>query len=157
MEVTIRLAWADEAELLFEIQKAASLTGLGHIFPADRHPYPDEAVRANWEAVVAGPAATALVAEDDGRVVGVAAIEADWLNGFYVRPESWGTAVAPALHDAALDAIRRTGAASARLWVLEANTRARRFYERRGWRENGTTRVVPYPPQPLDVGYSRAL
>ena len=32
-----------------------------------------------------------------------------------------------------------------------------RFYERRGWGENGTTRVVPYPPNPLDVGYSRAL
>ena len=41
-----------------------------------------------------------------------------------------------------------------RLWVLEENHRARRFYEKRGWRLNGETRVVPYPPNPLDVGYT---
>jgi hypothetical protein len=34
------------------------------------------------------------------------------------------------------------------------NARARRFYERRGWRENGDSRVVAYPTNPLDVGYS---
>ena len=27
-------------------------------------------------------------------------------------------------------------------------------HERRGWRENGQTRVVPFPPNPLDVGYT---
>jgi hypothetical protein len=37
--------------------------------------------------------------------------------------------------------------------VLEDNARARRFYERHGWQENGETRVVPFPPNPLDVGY----
>ena len=157
MEVTIRLARADEAEVLFEIQKAASLAGLGHIFPADRFPYPDEPVRERWLAVVAEPSHQALVAETDGDAVGVAAIDGDWLNGFYVRPEWWGGQVAPALHDATVDVIRGSGAARAHLWVLEANTRARQFYERRGWRENGTTRVVEYPPQPVDVGYSREL
>lgn len=40
------------------------------------------------------------------------------------------------------------------LWVLEANERARSFYVRRGWRPNGDTRVVPFPPRPLDVGYT---
>jgi hypothetical protein len=34
------------------------------------------------------------------------------------------------------------------------NARARRFYEKRGWRLNGNERVVPFPPHPLDVGYS---
>jgi len=38
--------------------------------------------------------------------------------------------------------------------VLEDNARAPRFYERRGWRENGESRVVEYPPEPLDVGYT---
>ena len=38
--------------------------------------------------------------------------------------------------------------------VLEHNDRARRFYERLGWRENGETRVVPFPPNPIDVGYT---
>jgi len=157
VEVTIRLARADEAEMLFEIQKAASLAGLGHVFPADRFPYPDEAVRKLWREVVAGSNRQAYVAETDGEAVGVAAIEGDWVNGFYVRPERWGSDVAPALHEAVLAAMRASGAAGAHLWVLEANARARRFYERRGWRENGTTRVVPYPPNPIDVGYSLEL
>jgi hypothetical protein len=30
------------------------------------------------------------------------------------------------------------------LWVLEGNSRARRFYERGGWAFDGTTRDVPY-------------
>ena len=157
MEVTIRLARADEAEVLFEIQKAASLAGLGHIFPPDRFPYPNDAVRELWQEVVARLNHQAYVAVTDGKAVGVAAIEGDWLNGFYVRPEQWGSDVAPALHDAVVDAIRTAGCARAHLWVLEANARARRFYERLGWSENGTTRVVPYPPNPIDVGYSLAL
>jgi hypothetical protein len=40
------------------------------------------------------------------------------------------------------------------LRVLADNGRSRRFYERRSWYENGRTRVVPYPPNPLDVGYT---
>ena len=52
---------------------------------------------------------------------------------------------------------RELGSASCRLWVLEDNSRARRFYERRGWRENGDTRVVEFPPNPLDLGYSLDL
>jgi GNAT superfamily N-acetyltransferase len=157
VDVTIRPARPDEAEVLFAIQKAASLAALGHIFPADLFPYPDDAVRERWGEVVAGPDHEAFVAETDGEAAGVAAIEGDWLNGLYVLPERWGSNVAPSLHDAVVDAIRVSGAASAHLWVLEANARARRFYERRGWRENGTTRVVPYPPNPIDVGYSLAL
>ena len=58
------------------------------------------------------------------------------------------------LHDRALEIVRDLGSAQIHLWVLEENTRARRFYERRGWRENGETRVVPFPPNPLDVGYT---
>ena len=85
--------------------------------------------------------------------MGVAAIRSGWLDGLYVVPECWGSAVATRLHDAALDHCRSLGDDECRLWVLEENARARRFYERRGWELDGTTRVVPFPPNPLDVGY----
>ena len=88
--------------------------------------------------------------------VGVAAIEGEWLNGLYVVPAEWGTGVAERLHDAAVEAIA-AGHTEAKLWCLEENRRARRFYEKRGWHVNGEMRVVPYPPQPLDVGYSLDL
>jgi RimJ/RimL family protein N-acetyltransferase len=58
------------------------------------------------------------------------------------------------LHDRALEVVRGLGSMRCHLWVLEENARARRFYERHGWRENGRTRAVPYPPNPLDVGYT---
>ena len=43
--------------------------------------------------------------------------------------------------------------AELKLWVLEENRRARRFYEKCGWRLSGDSRVVEFPPHPLDVGY----
>ena len=82
---------------------------------------------------------------------------AGWLDGLYVVPEAWGSGVADALHDAGLDHLRSRGETRCRLWVLEHNARARRFYERRGWELDGTTRVVPFPPNPLDVGYAKRL
>ena len=65
--------------------------------------------------------------------------------------------MADRLHDAALERLAAEGAESVRLWVLEDNARARRFYEQRGWRVDGGERVVPFPPHPLDVSYARAL
>jgi GNAT superfamily N-acetyltransferase len=93
-----------------------------------------------------------FVAERDGVTVGVAGVEACWLHGFYVRPEWWGSGVADELYASAIDAM--PDCSELKLWVLEENHRARRFYEKRGWRANGETRVVPYPPSPTDVGYS---
>ena len=144
----MRLSGRDEAETHFELQRAASLAGMSHVFPPDRYPYPDAAIRERWRSFPG----QVLLAEEDGVPVGVAAVDGCWLHGFYVRPESWGTDVAVTLHDAALAAI--ADCPDVKLWVLEANQRARRFYEKRGWRPNGETRVVEYPPNPLDVGYS---
>jgi GNAT superfamily N-acetyltransferase len=139
----IRRSGHEEADAHFRVQREASLAGLGHIYGDE--PYPDDAVLERWRTFPG----TVLVAERDGGIVGVAGIEAEWLHGFYVLPESWGTGVADELHEAALEL------GVARLWCLEENRRARRFYEKRGWRLNGETRVVEYPPHPLDVGYSR--
>jgi RimJ/RimL family protein N-acetyltransferase len=139
----IRQSDRDAAERHFEIQRAASLAGLKHIYGDE--PFPDDAIRRHWRTFPG----SVLVADRDGRSVGVAAVDGAWLQGFYVLPEYWGTGVAGELHDAAVEL------GANRLWCLEDNHRARRFYEKRGWRLNGESRVVEYPPHPLDVGYSR--
>jgi RimJ/RimL family protein N-acetyltransferase len=146
--LAIRRSGPDESELHFELQRAASLVGLLHVFPPDEFPYPDDAVLERWRMF----RGVVLVAEQESTAVGLAAIDACWLHGLYVVPEAWGSGVALALHDAALAAL--PDCAEVRLWVLEENRRARRFYEKHGWRRNGETRVVEYPPSPLDVGYS---
>ena len=156
-DVSLRAASPAEAETLLAIQRSASLAALAEIFPPDDYPFPTGDVRRRWEDALADAAAYVVVAEVGGRPVGVALVRGDWLEGLYVVPEAWGAGVAPLLHDRALELVRRSGARAAHLWVLEDNHRARRFYERRGWQENGRSRVVPYPPNPLDVGYTLEL
>ena len=153
----IREAQPDEAEALAEIQRDASLAALAHVFPPELYPFPFDAVRARWAEAVQDPQLTVLVAEVDGALAALAGCRADWLDGLYVQPVEWGRVLGRELHDEVLSRLRKGGSRRCHLWVLEANERARRFYERLGWRENGDTRVVPFPPNPIDVGYTIEL
>lgn len=55
----------------------------------------------------------------------------------FVLPDWWGSGVAPQLHDAAIEQMRAEGYSDARLFTPSLQTRARRFYERRGWLAQG--------------------
>jgi GNAT superfamily N-acetyltransferase len=153
----IRQARLDEVEALAEIQRDASVEAFAHIFPPERYPYPFDDVRARWAGAVEDPALIVLVAEVDGAPGGVAGCRTEWLDGLYVRPEHWRRGLGRRLHDEVLDRLRTSGSSRCHLWVLADNDVARRFYERLGWRENGHTRVVPFPPNPIDVGYTIEL
>lgn len=147
--MTLRRATPADAELLAAIQAEASLAALGHVYPPELYPFPAEAVQERWRRFTGW----ALLADADGFV----AVDPPWLEAIYVRPTAWGSGAAAALHDAALAELAARGVERARLWVLEGNGRARRFYERRGWRPDGTSRVVEFEPHPIDLGYGRDL
>lgn len=66
------------------------------------------------------------------------------LMALYVRASTYGTGVGFALLQEAI------GAADAYLWVLDGNERAIAFYERQGFRFDGTTK-------PEDVGLERRM
>jgi GNAT superfamily N-acetyltransferase len=152
----IRDARPDEADELAAIQREASLAAYPHIFPPELYPFPTDAVQERWREAVADPALEVIVA-DEGRPVGVVMTRPEWLDGLYVLPEWWSRGIGRALHDEVLARQRAGGSTTCHLWVLEHNDRARRFYERLGWHEDGSTREVPFPPHPIDVGYSIAL
>lgn len=85
------------------------------------------------------------VAEADDRIVGFVSVGpsrteegAGELYAIYVLPEAWGSGAARELMAAAKDWFAQEGYAIAMLWVLADNPRARRFYEREGWRAEGT-------------------
>ena len=87
------------------------------------------------------PTAWGMVAEEDGEMVGVAfwtvaANEPDMahLRYLFVRPSHWGTGLAAELHARALAAARERGWPRIRLITPAGQARARRFYEREGWR-----------------------
>jgi GNAT superfamily N-acetyltransferase len=93
------------------------------------------------------PASGAFVAEIDGRIAGFASFgpsrdehvpeRTGEVPAIYVDPAVLGTGVGRELFEAATIALRDAGFARATLWVLEANTLARRFYEKAGWTWDG--------------------
>jgi diamine N-acetyltransferase len=135
--VRVRAARPDELEALLGIQQAASVAGFGHIFPPTRYPFPAGPVRERWRAALGTAEVCVLVAERDGLPVGVAEVAPEGLDGLFVLPCAWGSGVADRLHDAAVQTLHGWGCDCCRLSVLEENHRARRFYERRGWRLDG--------------------
>jgi GNAT superfamily N-acetyltransferase len=57
----------------------------------------------------------------------------------YARPDAVGTGVGRALMAYGLDELSRAGLVPVLLWVLTDNARARRFYEKAGFRPDGAT------------------
>jgi ribosomal protein S18 acetylase RimI-like enzyme len=62
------------------------------------------------------------------------------LYALYVDPDEWGAGHGRALDEAARAHLRGALFTGAVLWVLEDNERARGFYERCGWVDDGTRR-----------------
>jgi GNAT superfamily N-acetyltransferase len=153
----IRPARPDESETLLRIQREAAVGAFAHVFPPEQYPFPDDGVRAQWQEALEDPAIEVYIGELDGEPAGSVAVGYGFLRNLYVLPERQGTGLGTSLHDHALERMRALGFAEAKLWTLEGNHAGRRFYERRGWSLNGETREVPFPPHPLDVGYSRSL
>ena len=91
---------------------------------------------------LSSPGAWAVLASVAGEPAGHAAmIPGSWdeprsaiLYALFVRPAWWGTGLAASLHDAFVDHARGAGYPQAWLATPAAHARARRFYERRGWR-----------------------
>jgi 2-amino-4-hydroxy-6-hydroxymethyldihydropteridine diphosphokinase len=117
-----------------------------------------------WQELLAGPEDRAFVAADAGRIVGVLYIgpSEDELGlgavrVLYVRPAWWGSGAGQALIERAhVELAARYD--EAELTVLEANPRARRFYERNGWRLAGTLVERHFGGHPTRVArYRRPL
>ncbi|MFJ8629715.1 GNAT family N-acetyltransferase [Streptomyces sp. NPDC093568] len=109
-----------------------------------------------------------LVAERDGEVVGWAChgpyragetrTEDAELYALYVDPGRYGTGLGHALIQESVRLCTAAGHARMLLWVLEGNARARRFYERAGFRADGA--VEPFEVGGVEVPevrYGRAL
>jgi GNAT superfamily N-acetyltransferase len=69
------------------------------------------------------------VAEDDGRVIGFAALGDEMLEHLYVQPGAQGRGFGTAL----LTLMKAERPAGLRLWVFQKNQDGRRFYERHGF------------------------
>ncbi len=165
--VSIRPATQGDAAAAAGIQLASALAGFAHIFP-DWVAKPQLAnLVAEWSELLADRAKSVMVAELGGTVVGVVAFGSDdryapaghaHLKKLYVRPESSSRGIGGALHDLAVDELRRAGHRAVWLWVLEENQRARSMYERRGWVAHSEERRTDWPDSGVyEIGYSLEL
>lgn len=104
----------------------------------------DERARA-----LAGATTVAIVA---GAVAGLVIIQDDEVQQLYVDPSHRGTDVAAALLVDAERQIAQGGHRRAWLAVVAGNTRARRFYLRNGWVDDGPfDHHAPGPDGPIPV------
>lgn len=157
MGLTIRAGHPGDLEALLQIQRDAAVTAFGHIFPQDRYAFPTAAIREVWRETLADREMEVHVADLEDEPVGVVSLDGEFLSRLYVLPTHQGTGIGSALHDLALERLRAQGCGRAKLWTLEENWSARTFYERRGWTLIDETRIVPFPPNPVDVQYAREL
>ncbi|AJE80836.1 hypothetical protein SLNWT_0460 [Streptomyces albus] len=80
------------------------------------------------------------------------------LYALYVRPERIGTGLGHLLLRDCLERCAAAGYPRLRLWVVAGNTRARRFYERAGFRPDGFEQTDPVGGEPVtEVRYGLRL
>lgn len=110
----------------------------------------------------------ALVVEVEGRVAGFVTFgpeEAEprdprvgEVYAIYLDPPYWNLGHGRALLEAAVSGLRDGGYQEATLWVLETNTRTRRFYEIAGWGADGAVKAEVRGDVTLrELRYRRAL
>jgi ribosomal protein S18 acetylase RimI-like enzyme len=118
--------------------------------------------RSLWQDALEGGDGTYLVAEaSDGVLAGFIGYRMSdqttgYVSSLYVSPRVQGGGFGRLLLTEAEADLRRRGARTARLWVFEQNEPSRRFYERAGWRLDGTRETLAEWGQP-QVGMAKGL
>ena len=138
---TLRPATPDDAPAVAEIWYHGFRDGhLGNV--------PDEFVAVRTEESF-GPRAAkrvddTVLAIEDGAVAGFIMVVEDEVEQVYVSARHRGSGVAAILLAEAERLVKAKGHERAWLAVAPGNTRARRFYERNGWTDEG---LFDYPAQ----------
>lgn len=154
--IEIRPITEDDYEAVAVVHVRTWQVAYAGIVPADHLAAMDVAANAERRRTMpAPPGARTLVATDDGQVVGFVAFGPSYegdggqLYAIYVLPSSWRRGAGRLLFDAAKDGLAAAGFRDMRLWVLEENHPARRFYERMGMTPDGAR--DHYVPNGTDV------
>ena len=89
------------------------------------------------------------VAEDESGIVAFLALQGEEVRLLYTRPDRIGMGAGSQL----IDAAKASGVGALELWCFQANTRARRFYEARGFRAIRLTDGADNEERTPDVRY----
>ncbi len=158
--VAVRSARVDDAEAIAGLHVRGWQQAYAGIVPADVLAQLDPVAWAERRRrAIETQRSTMLVATEMGTGVVAGFAEAgparrgqDWndmhpvegeVYAIYVDPPYWGAGAGRALMNATVAALGAAGRRPVRLWVLDANDRARRFYERYGFVLDGERSSYP--------------
>jgi ribosomal protein S18 acetylase RimI-like enzyme len=159
----IRTACSADAEAITEAHIASMCEAYRDLFAAEELARIDARDRADrWREHLTEGSSITLLAEVDGRITGFVSFGAcrdddvspeavGEVMAIYVHPNVWGLGVGEALMRAALARLRSGGSAEVVLWVIEANRRAIGFYERLGFKPDGSVRLSELLGKPTAI------
>jgi GNAT superfamily N-acetyltransferase len=155
-DVSVRVAWADDAPAIAELQLRTWRTTYADLLPADALPTDVEAAAASWQAALARPGDArnrVLVALERNRVVGFAitspATDPDCdpvadaeLAEVTVDPGERGKGHGSRLLQAAVETMQADRFSRAVLWAMAADDALRSFLVGAGWAADGAHREL---------------
>jgi ribosomal protein S18 acetylase RimI-like enzyme len=170
MSIIVRRASPDDAAAIAAVEVRSWRAAYRDLMPEAYLSALSEADKTNnWRDNLAKHGAAGrkrvCVAVRDGDVCGFVRVGPDPDPGdvghlylMYVLPEYWSRGVGLMLMGAGMSELRDLGMREAFLWVLRGNVRARRFYERQGWTQDGRVARDDYGGVSLQaVCYRRAV
>ncbi len=156
MSLVIEAATMADATAIAEVQVASMREAYEGVLPrslkeAVLEPGRIESRARMMERWLGRARVTTFVARDAGHVIGFCTLhpvrddpeqpEVGEIASLYLLPECWRRGVGRSLCEHVFEAGRTRGFEEIQLWVLEPNTRARRFYEAVGFEADGRSRV----------------
>ena len=165
--IAIRPSVPEDAEAVEGLRIAGWRTAYRGIIPDDfLDGLPADAARRRRHITELPAQTTDSVATEDGAVVGWVACgpchDPDRpgsgqgeIFACYVHPSVWRRGVGRLLMEHALEVLAAAGRGDVTLWVLEANDRARRFYETFGFAPDGKRMLREFGVPVPEVRYRR--
>ena len=154
-DLAVRPATEADATALATLERDVNLPALGHVFPADEHPFPTAAVEQRWRRLLADPEVRVEVVDADaateGGLLAFVAYDERLLRHLAVHPSRWRQRWGSALVERA---VSRMGP-QPRLWCLVEIRPARKLYEGLGWEPTGREQPAEWPPYPTELEYVR--
>ncbi|MEU3460038.1 GNAT family N-acetyltransferase [Streptomyces sp. NPDC006733] len=141
--VTVRDAHPDDLDDIADVHRRARATYYAGHLPEEEYNGPDELARcrAGTGRAIGSADRRVLCAVREDRIVAFAVLGfrpgEEKLFQFHVDPDHWRAGLGSVLHAACVTAWQEAAVTAARLDVFEPNRRARAFYARQGWVEDG--------------------
>ena len=122
----------------------------------------------DWKVRLQPSERLTFILEADGKIQGWASIgpcrdddreqNSGEVYGIYLDPSYWSRQLGAMLYQRTETGMRASGFTESRLWVLEANERGRRFYEKAGYVHDGHTKCIEREGAELiELRYKKSL